>query len=345
MDKVNGFKYRTVALALLAGLMLSACSGGRGKNEQGVAPLPVKVLTVGGQTSVVTHTYVGTIEEEKRVPLSMETGGQVVEVGCRVGGQVKTGDVLLRVDSATAVDAREVADAALRQAEDGYRRVAEVYGAGGVTAQQLVEVETKRAQARSMASLAARRVEGCTLTSPCEAVVGDVSAVVGQTVVSSVPVVALLIINRLYVSFSVPEDEIAAIRIGDTGVAEVPAAETGSVGIKVVEKGMKAHALSHTYTVRAEVTEKGDLLPGMVSKVRMDGQRRDGIVVPAVCVQVAPDGHYLWAAKADGTAEKQYITVGEYLPGGVLVTGGLQAGDKVITDGFQKLYKGCRIVY
>lgn len=345
MDKVNGFKYQTVALALLAVLTLSACSGGRGKSGQVVAPLPVKVLTVGGQTSVATRTYVGTIEEEKRVPLSMETGGQVVEVGCRVGGQVKTGDVLLRVDSAAAVDAREVADAALRQAEDGYRRVAEVYGAGGVTEQQLVEVETKRAQARSMASLAARRVEGCTLLSPCEAVVGDVSAVVGQTAVSSVPVVTLLIINRLYVSFSVPEDEIAAIRIGDTGVAEVPAAETGSVGIRVVEKGMKAHALSHTYTVRAEVTEKGDLLPGMVSKVRMDGQRRDGIVVPAACVQVAPDGHYVWAAKADGTAGKQYITVGEYLPDGVLVTGGLQAGDKVITDGFQKLYKGCRIVY
>lgn len=330
--------------SILLCLLLSSC-GGRRKTERTVAPLPVRVLTVGGQTSVVTRTYVGAIEEERRVPLSIETAGRVVEIGCRVGKPVKKGDVLLRVDSAAAVDARDMARATLRQAEDGYRRVAEVHGAGGVTDQQLVEVETKLAQARGMASLAERRVTDCTLRSPCDAVVGDVSAVLGQTLAPTIPVLTLLVIEHLFVSFSVPEDEIAALRIGDAGRLDVPAAAVEGARIRITEKGMKANALSHTYSVRAEVLDKSTLLPGMVSKVQLDAQQRAGIIVPAACVQVSPEGHYVWVARSDGTADKQPIVVGDYLPDGALVTYGLQTGDQVITDGFQKLYKGCKVVY
>ena len=108
-------------------------------------------------------------------------GGQVLEVACRMGERVQKGEVLLRVDSASAIDAREAARATLRQAEDAYRRVTEVHGAGGVTEQQLIEVETKLAQARSMAAMAERRVENCVLRSPSAGVVGEVHVTEGPS--------------------------------------------------------------------------------------------------------------------------------------------------------------------
>ena len=202
-----------------------SCAGKDAKPAQTVAPIPVQVQLVGEQTSVAQHTYVGTIEEERRVPLSVETGGQVLEVACRMGERVQKGEVLLRVDSASAIDAREAARATLRQAEDAYRRVTEVHGAGGVTEQQLIEVETKLAQARSMAAMAERRVENCVLRSPSDGVVGEVHVAEGQMLSPMTPAMTLYIVDRLYVTFSVPESEVAEIAVGDMGSMEVPAIE------------------------------------------------------------------------------------------------------------------------
>ena len=319
-----------------------------------MAPIPVQVQVVGEQTSVAQHTYVGTIEEERRVPLSVETGGQVLEVACRMGERVQKGEVLLCVDSASAIDAREAARATLRQAEDAYRRVTEVHGAGGVTEQQLIEVETKLAQARSMAAMAERRVENCVLRSPSDGVVGEVHVAEGQMLSPMTPAMTLYIVDRLYVTFSVPESEVAEIAVGGMGNMEVPAIDNAqsstlnaqspaSIPVRVVEKGMKANALSHAYPVRAEVLKKGLLLPGMVGKVRMQGQQSEGVVIPAACVQVTTEGKSVWVVQEDSTAVRRLIQIGQYVPNGVLVTDGLQTGDRVVTDGFQKLYKGAKV--
>ena len=336
-----------------------SCGRKAAKQAQMVAPIPVQVQVVGEQTSVAQHTYVGTIEEERRVPLSVETGGQVLEVACRMGERVQKGEVLLRVDSASAIDAREAARATLRQAEDAYRRVTEVHGAGGVTEQQLIEVETKLAQARSMAAMAERRVENCVLRSPSDGVVGEGHVAEGQMLSPMTPAMTLYIVDRLYVTFSVPESEVAEIAVGDMGSMEVPAIEQGaklvptcresqepstSFPVRVVEKGMKANALSHAYPVRAEVLKKGLLLPGMVGKVRMQGQQSEGVVIPAACVQVTTEGKSVWVVQEDSTAVRRLIQIGQYVPNGVLVTDGLQTGDRVVTDGFQKLYKGAKII-
>ena len=335
-----------------------SCGRKAAKQAQTVAPIPVQVQLVGEQTSVAQHTYVGTIEEERRVPLSVEMGGQVLEVACRMGERVQKGEVLLRVDSASAIDAREAARATLRQAEDAYRRVTEVHGAGGVTEQQLIEVETKLAQARSMAAMAERRAENCVLRSPSAGVVGAVHVAEGQMLSPMTPAMTLYIVDRLYVTFSVPESEVAEIAVGDMGSMEVPAIEQGAklvptcresqepstaFPVRVVEKGMKANALSHAYPVRAEVLKKGLLLPGMVGKVRMQGQQSEGVVIPAACVQVTTEGKSVWVVQEDSTAVRRLIQIGQYVPNGVLVTDGLQTGDRVVTDGFQKLYKGAKV--
>ncbi len=340
---------------LLLLCVLPSCGGKDAKTPPTVAPIPVKVQVVGEHTSVARHTYVGTIEEERRVPLSVETGGQVLEVACRMGDRVQKGEVLLRVDSASAIDAREAARATLRQAEDAYRRVTEVHGAGGVTEQQMIEVETKLAQARSMASVAERRVANCVLRSPSDGVVGEVHVAEGQMLSPMTPAMTLYIVDRLYVTFSVPESEVSELCVGDTGSMDVPAIDNSqpstlnaqlpaSIPVRVVEKGMKANALSHAYPVRAEVLRREGLLPGMVGKVRMAGQQSEGLLIPASCVQVTPEGKSVWVAREDSTVERRLIQIGQYVPDGVLVIDGLQTGDRVVTDGFQKLYKGAKII-
>lgn len=325
-------------VSLLLCFCLLSCSRSQDKPTASVSPIPVKVLTVTSQPLASSSHYVATVEEQSRIPLSVETGGQVLSLSCRVGERVRKGQPLLMVDSAAAVDARTAALASLRQAEDAYARVSQVREVGAVTDQQFVDLETKLSQARSLYSAAQRRVANCTLLAPCDGVVADVSVSLGQHLTSLQTAVELYCIDRLFVSFSVPESDMPALHVGDEGAIVVPAVDTTFRRIRIVEKGMKANSLSHTYCVRAEVFDKSALLPGMASKVLLSSAGSQAIVIPSICVQQTPSGKQVWVVSAEGLATRRAIEIGDYLPSGVVVTKGLCPGERVITAGHQKLY-------
>ena len=69
-----------------------------------------------------------------------------------------------------------------------------------------------------------------------------------------------------------------------------------------------------------------------------------GIVVPAECVQVMPDGTIVWVVK-DGKAWHRTVTLKDFVGNGVMVETGLEAGDTVIIGGQQKLYTGAKVKF
>ena len=56
-----------------------------------------------------------------------------------------------------------------------------------------------------------------------------------------------------------------------------------------------------------------------------------------------PEGPTVWI-KEKGTAVRRNIRIDGYVADGVRVTEGLQAGDSLIIEGYQKLYKGCKVM-
>lgn len=308
-----------------------------------VAPVYVKVLEITETSQVISHLYVGKIQEESRVPLSVQSAGQVLEVCCQSGDRVSKGDVLLRLDSVQSIHRRDVALSGLRQAEDGYQRLSKVYAAKGVTEQQMIEIETKLSQARSLYASAQRSVEDCVLRSPHSGVISDVEVTAGQTIAPGMPILDLVNFDSFSVTFSVPEKEIAAIQIGDTGLLDIPALNKHCCPIRVNEKSMEGHPISHTYQVKAHLQEHAEVLPGMVGTVRLYSQAKTGIVVPTESIQIHPSGSMVWIMTSDSIAERRPITIDSYMSEGVLIRAGLQAGDYVITSGVQKLYNGAKV--
>ena len=117
-----------------------------------------------------------------------------------------------------------------------------------------------------------------------------------------------------------------------------------------IEKGVQADALTHTYDVRINVQNNGrKLLPGMVASVRFiaDGsQSLAGKVLPVTTVQKGADGQmFVWTVSADNTAHRTKVTIGETLGNHVAITDGLNVGQRVVTEGYQKLSEGTKVVY
>lgn len=322
--------------------VLAACSGHK-DTQRSQAPLKVKTMVVSQQGDATRSRYVGTIEPLRETPLSLQSAGRVVAVGVKNGQRVRAGQMIVEIDNTQALNAFHTAEAALKHAQDGYDRVKSVHEKGVVSDQKMVEIETQLAQARSLYEAAKQQVNECVLTSPCDGVIDGLNIEKGQTIIPGTRLCAILDVSSFSVRFSVPEAEVK--ELGTTGEVECAAAQT-VLPVTISEKSVSANPLTHTYDVTARVEGGADrLMKGMVAVVRISHgqQKEEEIVIPASCVLLKPEGPTVWVVE-QGCSVRRVIEIAGYRADGVRVTGGLQTGDTLIIEGYQKLYNKCKVI-
>ena len=341
-----------VNFLLLVALCLTAC-GHRENAQREQAPLKVKTMVLSPSEGGMTSRYVGTIEPIRETPLSLQSVGRVVSISAKNGQRVKKGQTLMAIDNTQAMNALQTAEASLKHAQDGYDRVSKVHSKGVVSDQKMVEIESQLAQAKSLYEAAKQQLAECTLTAPCDGLVDGLNIEIGQTIIPGTKICSLLDVTAFNVRFTVPEAEINGLessRKKIEGTVECAAIDT-ILPIAITEKGVTANPLTHTYDVVAAVRGGAGLLKtGMVGKVLLNPQAEIlhpksetlNIIIPASCVLMKPEGPTVWIL-SNGEAERSPITLDGYQADGVRVSSGLQAGDTLIVEGYQKLYKGCKI--
>jgi multidrug efflux system membrane fusion protein len=101
-----------------------------------------------------------------------------------------------------------------------------------------------------------------------------------------------------------------------------------------------------TIRLRAQFPNTNEaLFPNQFVNARLLVDTLRGIViVPTVAVQRSSQSTFVYVAKADGTADMRTITVALTSGDQTGVTRGLMSGERVITEGFDKLQQGSRIV-
>lgn len=236
----------------------------------------------------------------------------------------------------------DAAKATLVQAEDAYRRMKELHDKGSLPEIQWVEVQSKLQQARSMEEMAQKNLKDCKLYAPFSGVIADKSVEVGQNVVPGMAVGKLVGVSQLKVKIAVPEAEIGSIALRQQAVIKVPALGDKVFASVVSEKGIVANPMSRSYEVKLDVTDTdGSLMPGMVAEVSLaGGNARAQVVIPARIVQLDEQNRSLVWVDNQGVAEKRVIACGDFSGNGVIVTSGLNAGDRVIVEGQQKVCNG-----
>ena len=334
--------YRLWVIGIVACLCLSCAQRESTQHEQ--AAIKVQTMVVTSQAASATSRYVGAIEPAQETPLSMQTTGRVVAVHVKNGQRVQTGQMIIDLDNTQARNALHGAEAALRHAQDAYDRVSKVHDKGVVSDQKMVEIESELQQAKSLYAAAKQQLAECTLKAPCEGVISGLEAVTGQTILPGTTLCKLLDVTGFSVRFTVPENEINGL--GKSGMVECAAVDT-VLPIVLTETGIVANPVTHTYELVARISGGADILKsGMVAKVQISNHQspitNSDIVIPAKCILLKPEGHTVWVVE-NGKASRRLITVDGYQANGVRITQGLQEGDILITEGYQKLYSGCAV--
>ena len=342
---------RIVYGALL--LTLVACSPKNSEREK--APIRVVVEKVSAQAVASDgKTYVGVVEENQATVVSYTTMGTLKHVAVSEGQAVGRGQLIAELDDTQARNMLAAAEAQNRQAEDALQRYKLLHDEGSMTEAQWVEVQSKVDQARSELAIARRNVADSRLEAPVSGIIGKRYLAAGETALPSQPVVSILDISSVKVKIAVPEREMKDITSTTPTTIFVEAIGREFHG-GLIEKGVQADALTHTYDVRVRVDNKGrDLLPGMVAKVKtlspssLSGKEQSPstttfFTLPITAVQQRADGTFFaWTVGKDNTAHRTTVTTGTIVGNRIEILSGLSDGQRVVTEGCQKLSEGTK---
>lgn len=338
---------RSIIFLLVTGLIaLSGCTKKSKYSYLADKPLPVEIEVVGESSRTVEDTYVGTISPQTDISLVFPWGGQITGIYVKSGDRVKAGQLIATVDSTQAKSLLESAEAMYAQAKDGYNRLLPVHEKGGISDVKWVEMETNLEKARSMVISSRKRFEDCSLRASQAGVVSLRNVEVGQHVSINQPIGQLMDLSAYSVEFTVPESEIGALKIGQDITVSMPALNR-YYDAKISEKALSSTHVAHTYRVKAEITSRDaarDLLPGMVCRAIVKQREHNGFIISAGCIQTQQRGHSVWVLR-NGHTERQMVKIAAFVENGVLITEGINLGDTVIAKGYQKMYKGARVVY
>lgn len=312
-----------------------------GTHEERV--ISVGVLQINPTEGIVSNTYPGYLEESQSVDLAFKYGGVLEQVNVKEGSRVSKGQPLARVASPTLENSLRSAQATLTQAQDAYDRLKKVHDNGSLPEIKWKEMEANLEKAQSAYDLAESMMADNVITAPFSGTVTGISAEIGENVPPLKPVVSLINADRLSVKISVPEDEIAHIEIGSPADIVIPALGDKHYSGKVTEKSLTASLLTHSYPVKVLIeTPDKALVPGMISKVMLKADVNTGIVIPANAILINKDGKFVWIEE-DGKATRRFIKIAGYAGNGVIVSEGLQNGDRVIVEGYQKVSEGMKV--
>ena len=229
---------------------------------------------------------------ERRMPHSFSIVGTVTRVLVSEGTPVRKGQLLAEIDNTTVRNAYDMAQATLAQAEDAYKRLTPMHASGSLPDIKYVEAETGLRQARAGAAIARKSLDDCRLVATADGIVGKRSLDPGTVTVPNITSITIVKIAAVFARVSVPENEIARIRRGQTAEIRIGALGGREYSGTVEEIGVLADVLAHSYRIRITVPNPGgDIRPGMVctANLRFPGQVR-GLVIPNASLMVDEAG-------------------------------------------------------
>ncbi len=328
-------------------LMWSSCGAKKEKPEK--APTRVKTTLVSSASAGEMQTYVGIIEEREATAVSFTGMGVVKRVLVSEGQSVGRGQLLAEMDDTQARNLLSGAEATMTQATDAYTRMKMLHDSGSLPEAQWIEVQSKVAQAKSQLEVARKNLADCRLVAPVGGVIGHKMIGAGETALPSQAVVNILDVSTVKVKVAVPEDEVSGIATNTTSTIRVDAVDGTFQGGRI-EKGVTADALTHTYDIRIHVANnQRKLLPGMVASVRFvasDSQQAQQLSLPVTAVQKTADGSlFVWTVVKDSTAHRTKIAIGRTTGNNVTISDGISTGQRVVTDGYQKLSEGTKVIF
>jgi multidrug efflux system membrane fusion protein len=370
----------SLAVAVLAVAAAAAFLSGRTGTTRAVAAaaapaaLPVSVSVVVPRQTVPWNEFSGRLEAVERVEIRSRVAGAIQEIHFREGALVKQGDLLIRIDpSLYAADVARAegqvaaAKARLILTQSDYERGQQLTDSrtisqrdfdARINAYREADANLKAAEA---ALQTARLNLGYTeVRAPVAGRVGKLEITVGNLIAAGpgTPVLTTLVsVNPIYASFNADEQVVThALR---TLADQSTPSEIGRIPVQMgtgTSDGTpyKGHmqlidnqvdARSGTVRVRAVFDNAdGRLMPGQFARILMGQPKAEpALLISERAVGTDQNKKFVMVVGKDNKAEYREVALGVSINGMRVVTSGLQAGERIVVNGLQRVRPGALV--
>ena len=356
-------------LMAAAALMLASCGGGGGRPTFGDNEYPV--VTVGTSSTTMQSTYPAVIKGVQDVEIHPKVQGFITQINVKEGQTVGAGQVLFVLDNVTyqaqvrqAQASVNTAEAACNTAKLSFENSQKLHQNGVIgdfelqsATNQYEQAKAGLAQAQAALASAKEMLSFCYVKSPAAGVVGSLPFKVGTLVSAGNTLTTVSNISSMEVYFSMTEKDVLEMGKNAGGLAgalkDIPA-----VKLKLADGNM--YGLDGTVTKMSGVIDPTTgsvqmialfqnpeklLKSGGSGTIIIPRSSSDAIIIPQSCVSEVQNKKFVYLLGKDNKVKYSEIKVDPQNDGkNYVVTEGLKAGDKYVTNGITKLNDGMEIV-
>ena len=331
-------------------------------------PAEVGVVTVTPGDLGLVSELPGRLEASRVAQVRARAAGILQKRLFREGSDVKAGQPLFQIDAApyqatfdSAQATQAKAEANLLQASALAERYKPLADAKAISQQEYVAAQAAHKQAQADVAVAKAAVQTARInldyahvSSPINGRIGRAlvteGALVGQGEATQLAVVQQ--IDPIYVNFTQSANDAMKLRRAlEAGQLKRAGAEAASVRLlledgteyarpgKLLFADLTVDSTTGQVTLRAEVPNPGgNLLPGLYVRVKLEqAKASNAITLPQQAVTRSAQGDSVMVVAPDGKVAPRPVKVGAQQNGQWVILDGLQAGEQVMVDGFQKL--------
>ncbi|SPZ65496.1 Multidrug resistance protein MdtE precursor [Serratia quinivorans] len=343
-----------------------AANGKAAAGRRGAPMSPVQAATVTQQTVPRYLSGLGTATAANTVTVTSRVDGQLMAIHFTEGQQVKAGDLLVEIDPrpfevqlTQALGQLAKDQATLANARRDLARYQQLAKTNLVSRQDLdtqlsLVQQTEGAIKADQGTVDSARLQitYSRITAPIDGRVGLKLVDVGNYITSgsTTGIVVITQTHPIDVVFTLPEANISdLIKAKKAGPVSVEAWDrtnqnqlaTGSL----LSLDNQIDTTTGTIKLKARFTNEDDaLFPNQFVNARLKvATLHDAMVIPTAALQMGNEGNFVWTLSEENKVNKHLVTTGMQDSQQVVITAGLNVGDRVVTDGIDRLTEGMQV--
>lgn len=366
----------TLSLAATLVLAVAACDGKQAGGPPPAGPVEVSAVTIEPQRVALTTELPGRTSAYRVAEVRPQVSGIVLKRLFGEGTEVKAGQQLYQIDPATYQAAVQSAQADLAKARANLKsveakaaRYADLVQINAVSRQDYDDAVATLDQAKAQIMVAQASVETARINLEYTKVYAPIAGRIGKSSVTegalvtanqSTTMATITQLDPIYVDVSQSSSDLMRLRQavsaglmqqGQADKAPVTLSLDGSA-IAYDQPGqlqfsdVTVDQSTGAVQVRAVFPNpRKDLYPGLFVRARVEqGVRDNAILVPQQALVRTPDGSAaVWVVGTDNKVVQRPVVTAQAIGDKWLVNSGLQAGERVVTEGLQKIRPGAEV--
>ncbi|MBC8128649.1 MAG: efflux RND transporter periplasmic adaptor subunit [Gloeobacteraceae cyanobacterium ES-bin-144] len=305
-------------------------------------PLNAEVYLVKSAPFAQTLSTVGTLRANESVTLVSELSRRLVKIQVQEGSDVKTGDLLFKLDDSDLQAELTEIEARLKLAATNKERVDNLLPRKAIS-QQEFDISTSELRIlEAKREIQAVQISKTEIRAPFAGRVGVRQVSEGAYVSPTTPLITLQDVSRIKVDFPLPERYAGEVKTGQKFSFTVAGNGHAFEGaVTVIEPAIEA--VTRSLLVRGLCSAPQGLLPGGFAEVTLTLDKIDnGFMVPSQAIVPSPRGQGLYLIE-NGKARMQSVDIGIRTDEQVQILNGIKEGDVVVTTNLLRIRPGVEV--